>query len=331
MLRCAYCHGPLEASAACPGCGTRLHADCWAQAGGCPTLGCGRPAAAVGAKPGGRARVTVGLLVGVAVLAGAWLARTTTPTLDLVLERHGEDGHLAAVAFTPDGGRVVGRFDHTVSTWTLPEGALVSRFWYRERGGARSDSFVLAPDGRAVAIGRTVHALPGGEAVAHLPGDALAWRGDGVIAVVASGALAVVRLDGAPPRPLEASLHEARPWARAVFGAPDRLAVATLLRDWGEAVEVWDVGSGDRLEVHPRHHHNAGLAFAPDGALYSAGTGVGAWSGGRRSLDAAVSVGRPGQDPPAVRALLMPAPGGRTRPRGAGAACSAGRRRGARG
>ena len=39
--RCAYCHDDLdEASTTCPGCATRLHADCRDEAG-CPTPGCG--------------------------------------------------------------------------------------------------------------------------------------------------------------------------------------------------------------------------------------------------------------------------------------------------
>lgn len=40
LLRCAYCHGELgEVVDPCPGCGTRVHADC-AVGRRCPTLGC---------------------------------------------------------------------------------------------------------------------------------------------------------------------------------------------------------------------------------------------------------------------------------------------------
>lgn len=46
-LRCAVCHDALGARPeVCAGCGTQLHADCRALAGGCPTLGC----AAAGAR-----------------------------------------------------------------------------------------------------------------------------------------------------------------------------------------------------------------------------------------------------------------------------------------
>lgn len=41
--RCAYCHEDFSAAEAahpCPGCRTRAHAECWAEAGSCPTLGC---------------------------------------------------------------------------------------------------------------------------------------------------------------------------------------------------------------------------------------------------------------------------------------------------
>lgn len=41
-LRCAYCHGPAEDAAACPSCGTLVHAGCSVEVGVCPTLGCGR-------------------------------------------------------------------------------------------------------------------------------------------------------------------------------------------------------------------------------------------------------------------------------------------------
>lgn len=40
--RCALCHDDLTPGAAqgCPVCGTATHAECAAEAGGCPTLGC---------------------------------------------------------------------------------------------------------------------------------------------------------------------------------------------------------------------------------------------------------------------------------------------------
>ncbi|MBX3466048.1 MAG: hypothetical protein KF878_03990 [Planctomycetes bacterium] len=42
-LRCAYCHGPAEGAAPCPGCGTLLHPGCRDEVRGCPTLGCAAP------------------------------------------------------------------------------------------------------------------------------------------------------------------------------------------------------------------------------------------------------------------------------------------------
>jgi len=39
-LRCAVCHGGLDEAPPCAGCGTVAHAECRADARGCPTLGC---------------------------------------------------------------------------------------------------------------------------------------------------------------------------------------------------------------------------------------------------------------------------------------------------
>ena len=42
-LRCAYCHEAVGAAPVlrCTGCRTVLHPECLAEAGRCPTLGCG--------------------------------------------------------------------------------------------------------------------------------------------------------------------------------------------------------------------------------------------------------------------------------------------------
>lgn len=41
-LRCVYCHDSFDKRPVmlCPCCNVRLHPDCWAETGSCPTLGC---------------------------------------------------------------------------------------------------------------------------------------------------------------------------------------------------------------------------------------------------------------------------------------------------
>jgi hypothetical protein len=52
-LRCAYCHDAfgLDARIRCPRCSTLLHADCWADLGRCPTLGCAHAHSAPPLRP----------------------------------------------------------------------------------------------------------------------------------------------------------------------------------------------------------------------------------------------------------------------------------------
>lgn len=51
--RCAYCRGGVQHGGArvCEGCGTCLHADCLAELGSCPTLGCAEPAPSLEQRP----------------------------------------------------------------------------------------------------------------------------------------------------------------------------------------------------------------------------------------------------------------------------------------
>lgn len=43
-LRCVYCHdGFAQGARRCVGCGALLHAECWEEAGGCPTPSCRPP------------------------------------------------------------------------------------------------------------------------------------------------------------------------------------------------------------------------------------------------------------------------------------------------
>lgn len=82
-VRCAYCHGSADPMVeACSACGTLLHADCRAQAGSCPTLGCeqhvriihkeaAKPSqTAAPAPPRTRSRVAMAV---VCVAAALWL------------------------------------------------------------------------------------------------------------------------------------------------------------------------------------------------------------------------------------------------------------------
>lgn len=44
---CPYCRGAIgdPSPVTCTGCGASLHADCWRELGGCPTIGCSERAA----------------------------------------------------------------------------------------------------------------------------------------------------------------------------------------------------------------------------------------------------------------------------------------------
>jgi hypothetical protein len=80
VRRCALCHGDAgRAAATCAGCGTVAHADCRAEARGCPSLGCAlavrptlqRPPTDRGTRYRGQA-LGAGLVAGELALAGAF-------------------------------------------------------------------------------------------------------------------------------------------------------------------------------------------------------------------------------------------------------------------
>lgn len=254
-MRCAFCHGPLDAGQTCPGCGTRLHADCWAQAQGCPTLGCGRPAApAAKAPPRWRRAVAAlvtcpGLLALAVAIVVIRFGATEVMTVDPVLELHGQDGNCDRVAFTPEGDLVVAQFDHTVSVWTVPGGERVGSFWMLQEPREPIDTFALAPDGRTLAIGCTLHAIPSGEVVGTLRVPCLAWSPDGALVAGIDSATFViadregewVRVMDAPPLPQGPRLR-----AAAVF-SPDGARLAVMSRD---ALFVFDVATGGLLGSH---------------------------------------------------------------------------------
>ena len=84
LLRCAYCHdpAPLAGLLTCPGCATRVHAECDAEALGCPTLGCvARPCRPAPERP--QRAATVGLFTFVvaflATLLGAAVGASEGP------------------------------------------------------------------------------------------------------------------------------------------------------------------------------------------------------------------------------------------------------------
>jgi WD40 repeat protein len=261
-VRCAFCHGPLDAGRVCEGCGTQLHADCWVAAGGCPTLGCGRTAAATPTKPPARSRAAMVALATLVTLLGscallAWRPWRWRP----ILELHAGDGRVHEVAFSAAGDRLVARSDRTVATWSLPDGEQLGRFWLEGRPG---DSFALSPDGDRAAVDEQVRALPGGEVEATLPGPAKAWSPVGhLIACLGSGTLLLSDPRGGVVRTLEDAPASA---SRVAFrGDGARLAASDA---WG-AVRAWDVATGEVL-VRTSVDGSAAVGaifFDPDGAL----------------------------------------------------------------
>ncbi|MCO5168274.1 MAG: hypothetical protein M9894_18185 [Planctomycetes bacterium] len=78
-LRCAFCHGPAERAAPCPGCGTLLHPGCRAEVRGCPTLGCGAPPPRADAEDRRTLRgLRAAAALGAAAVAFAWCAGELT-------------------------------------------------------------------------------------------------------------------------------------------------------------------------------------------------------------------------------------------------------------
>lgn len=101
-LRCARCHEEAAEAelVACPGCATRLHADCRAEAPGCPTLGCVHAARRLMAQPWEPPPSPMSCRTCVLWMLGAFAALVVLWVVDGVI-------HVAEVAIRNDSGRVL--------------------------------------------------------------------------------------------------------------------------------------------------------------------------------------------------------------------------------
>ncbi|MCI0347595.1 MAG: hypothetical protein L0221_19515, partial [Chloroflexi bacterium] len=183
----------------------------------------------------------------------------------------------AALAFSPDGGRLVSCSDHDqVFTWDPATGEKLL-----ERRGSRNREIgvAFAPDGRRAAVSTTegvrIDEVSSGRPIMTLAVPAvvhdLAWSPDGAWIAAGSADHAVRIFDAATG----ALRHERIRHSAAVYAvafSPDSTRLASGSND--TTIRIWDVEAGEpvaRLRGHRDYIFD--LAFSPDGAMLASASG----------------------------------------------------------
>jgi WD40 repeat protein len=204
---------------------------------------------------------------------------------------------ITALAFTPDGKRLVAGGHHELTVWDAAEGKLVQRVRTRPE---RAYAFAFLPDGKLVAAG----GRPGQEGdvrvydlaappaktedgVAYLDGVSdpkvmvaqLLDTDDSVLCLsltpdakmlAAGGCDRLVRVwdlsGGAASAKLEQTVENHADWVLGVALSPDGKKLLTASRD--KTAKVWDLEKKESLATFPEHQNAVyGVAFKADGKV----------------------------------------------------------------
>jgi hypothetical protein len=204
---------------------------------------------------------------------------------------------ITAIAFTPDGRRLVVGGQHELTLWDVAKGTLQERIFTRSE---RAYAFVFLPDGKlAVAGGRPgqegdvcVYDVAGGLAIEkggvkirdgvndpHVRITQLLEADDSVLCLAVSsdgkriasgGCDRLVHVwdisAGYAKAKLEQTIENHADWVFGVVFAPDGRHLLTCGRD--KTAKVWDLTAKESVLTFPDHQNPVyGLAIKPDGKI----------------------------------------------------------------
>ena len=207
---------------------------------------------------------------GTKIVTGSYNLKSTEHTIKLwtvstgknLATLHGHAGFVTTVAYSRDGKILAsGSEDKTVKVWAVETGKNLATL---QGHGESINSVAISPDGTKLASGsddRTIRLweLPTGRALHTLSKESLNK----------------LQLDGEVGAKTERSMSR----VKSVTFSPDGLILATLDEDiggslGGDAVKLWDVGTGQFLAILTDGTDFPGfaVAFSPDGTKLASGS-----------------------------------------------------------